>query len=230
MAFGFTYNSGEDFLPIVKYDSRAGRISRRDRTDGGNTDVDITRSFKAVFDFENLEVGWINFPAGAAPSFSMARIGEPMPPKPSDGHKQGIRIQIKLGKDCGGDLRELASNAGAFLRGTEKLHDQYLAEVKNNPGKLPVVALVDSVPETTGKGEKKSTNYVPVWQIIQWVNRPVDLVYKPRGSAPEAAPSTAPQQPSFGYTPPSTGSTQAPPPAAAPAPAPQPVAAEEDFG
>ena len=227
MAFGFTYNSGEDFLPICKYDARAGRISRRDRTDQGNTDVDITRAFKAVFDFENLEVGWINFPAGAAPSFSMAKIGEPMPPKPSESHKQGIRIQIKLGKDCGGDLRELASNAGAFLRGTEKLHDQYLAEVKNNPGKLPVVALVDSVAETVGKGEKRSTNYVPVWQIIQWVPRPVDLVYKPRSATQEAAPSTAPQQSSFGYTPPSTGSTHAAPPTAA---APQPVAAEEDFG
>lgn len=227
MAFGFTYNSGEDFLGIVKYDARAGRISRRDRSENGNTDVDITRSFKAVFDFENLEVGWIDFPAGSAPSFSMAKIGEPMPPKPGEKHRQGIRVQVKLGKDCGGDVRELASNAGAFLRGTEKLHDQYLAEVKNNPGKLPVVVLADSVPETVGKGEKKSTNYVPVWQIVQWVPRPAELVYKPRSAAHEAAPATAPQQSSFGYTPPSTGSTQAAPPVAQ---ASQPVAAEEDFG
>jgi len=229
MAFGLTYNGGEDFLPIVKYDARAGRISRRDRGEGGSTDVDITRSFKAVFDFENLEVGWISFPAGGAPSFSMAKVGDPMPPKPSDNHRQGVRIQVKLGKDCGGDVRELASNAGAFLRGTDKLHDQYLAEVKNNPGKLPVVVLSDSVAETVGKGDKKSTNYVPVWQIVQWVPRPAELVYKPRSAAPEAAPSTAPRQESFGYTPPSTGSTHAAPPAA-PAPAPQPVAAEEDFG
>lgn len=225
MAFGFSYNSGEDFLPICKYDSRAGRISRRDRGEAGSTDVDITRTFKAVFDFENLEVGWISFPAGAAPSFNMAKIGEPMPAKPSEQHKQGIRIQIKLGKECGGDVRELASNAGAFLRGTEKLHDQYLKEVVNNPGKLPVVALADAVAETTGKGEKKSTNYVPVWHIINWVKRPEDLTYRPRANA--AAPSTQPAaQGSFGYNPPATGSTQAPPPA----PAPQTVAAEDDFG
>lgn len=226
MAFGFSYNSGEDFLGIVKYDARAGRISRRDRSsDGSSSDIDITRSFKAVFDFENLEVGWINFPAGSAPSFSMARIGAPMPAKPSEQHRQGIRIQIKLGRDCGNDIRELASNAGAFLRGTEKLHDQYLAEVKNHPGKLPVVILADSVAETVGKGEKKSTNYVPVWQITAWVDRPKDLEYKPRSNG--AAPSTqSAEQGSFGYNPPSTGSTQAPPPASAP----QPVSAEEDFG
>lgn len=229
MAFGFSYNTGEDFLPIVKYDARAGRIARRDRVDGNSTDIDITRSFKAVFDFENIELGWINFPAGAAPSFSMARIGEPRPERPSEQHKQGIRLMIKLGKDCGGDVRELASSAGAFLRGTEKLHDEYLAGVKQNPGKLPVVTLLDTVAETIGKGEKRSTNYVPVWQISGWVNRPEGFEYKPRASAPPAA---APQQSSFGYTPPSTGSTHAAPPAAAPAPAPapQPASAEEDFG
>lgn len=226
MAFGFSLTSGEDFLPICKYDSRAGRISRRDRGEGGSTDVDITRTFKAVFDFENLEVGWISFPAGSAPSFSMAKIGEPMPVKPSDMHKNGIRVQIKLGKDCGGDVRELASNAGAFLRGTNKLHDQYLEGVKSNPGKLPVVVLKDAVAETTGKGEKKSTNYVPVWEITAWVKRPDELVYRPRSNG--AAPSTQPaEQPSFGYNPPATGSTQAAPPAA---PAPQAAAAEEDFG
>lgn len=230
MAFGFTYNSGEDFLPIIKYDARAGRIARVDRVDGSSTSVDITRSFKAVFDFENLETGWVDFQAGSAPSFSMARVGSPMPPKPSETHRQGIRILVKLGKDCGGDIRELSSSAVAFLRGTEKLHDDYLAGAAANPGKLPVVALVDTVAETTGKGDRKSTNYVPVWQIQAWVNRPEGLVYKPRGAAPaaHAAPATQPaQQGSFGYTPPTTGSTHAAPPTA---PAPQPVAAEEDFG
>lgn len=225
--FGFTFNSGEDFLPFVKYDARAGRLSRVDRVDGSSVPTDITRSFKAIFDFENVEMGWIAFPAGSAPSFSMSREGEPRPPRPSEDHKQGIRVLVKLSKDCGGDVRELASNARSFLIGTEKVYVQYQNERANNPGKLPVIVLADTAVETTGKGEKKSTNYAPVWQIVSWVSRPEDLVYKPRQSS-AAAPSAPPAaQGSFGYTPPSTGSTQAAPP---PAPAAQPVSAEDDFG
>ena len=66
--FGFSteMSGGGDFTPIVKYDSRAGRIFRVDRVqtnDGFVSDpVDITQGFKAVFDFENIEVGWIDFP------------------------------------------------------------------------------------------------------------------------------------------------------------------------
>ena len=54
MALGFNLGSGGgggDFLPIIKYDARAGRLFRVDREDGVSTSVDITRNFKAVFDF-----------------------------------------------------------------------------------------------------------------------------------------------------------------------------------
>jgi hypothetical protein len=63
MALGMNYDTsgGGDFLPIVKYDARAGRIFRVDRLDRVNNPVDITRSFKAVIDLENIEVGWLDF-------------------------------------------------------------------------------------------------------------------------------------------------------------------------
>jgi hypothetical protein len=223
MAFGFTFNSGEDFLPIIKYDARAGRLSRRDRINNENTDVDITRTFKAVFDFENVEVGWINFPAGGAPDFRLVPYdGSPMPPKPGDTYKQGLRMMVKLGKECGGDVRELASNAAAFLEGINKLHDAYLSGVAQNPGKLPVVTLQDSIATTKGSGEKKSTNYVPVFAITGWVPRPQDLVHKPRSQSASSGPAAAPAS----GAPPATGSTvAAPPPASQPAPA-----AADDFG
>lgn len=204
MALGLDLSSPEsgEIIPIVKFDAKAGRMFRRDRVNGENDIVDITRSFKAVFDFENIEVGTINFDTGSAPDFAVARIGEPAPARPSDKHRPGARVLVKLAKDCGGDIRELASTAKAFLNGLNAAHDAYLAGVKDNPGKLPVVALKDTTPITTGEGAKKSTNYAPLFEIVSWVDRPADLVYVPklRSVRPEAQAATS--------APPSTGSSR----------------------
>lgn len=213
MALGLaTESSGGDFLPILKFDARAGRFFRRDRNGTENVEVDITKAFKAVVDMENIEVGYINFATGGAPDFVLVPLGDPMPQKPSDGHKQGFRIVCKLGNDCGGDLREFSSCAKVVIRGIDALHEAYLAGEKQNPGKLPVIVLKDTVPITT-EGKQKSTNYQPVFEIVSWAPRPKDMQPQPRGKT--ASPSVAP----------STGSTQVPPPAPKPA-----MADAEDFG
>lgn len=211
---------GGNFLPIVKYDARAGRMARVDRVDGENTSVDITNNFKAVFDFENVEIGYIRIAAGSAPDFKVSRYYDKRPiADPKGEYKAGVRFVVKLGKDCGGDVRELASTAGAFLEAAKHLHVEYEKGIVSNPGKLPVVALNGVKPRTTGEGAKKSTNYEPEFKIISWVARPVDLTYTPRGSADVAEESSA-----SASTPPATGSSRAAPPATAMA------TAEEDFG
>ena len=223
MALGINFSAGSgggDILPYCKYDARAGRLSRIDYMGGENTAVDISKTFKAVMDLENIEIGWLNFSSGGAPDMAVSKFGTPMPAQPTPEHKQGVRLLMKLGKDCGGDVRELSSSAKAFLRGLDDLHSQYLEGVKANPGKLPVVSLKDTVPVTTGEGARKSTNYVPVWELVSWVSRPADLQYQPKARAVAAAPSTA----SFGG-PPSTGSTQMAPPSAGTA-----QDSEDDFG
>ena len=225
MALGFEYggSGGGNFLPIVKYDARAGRFFRVDREDGTSIPTDITRNFKAVFDFENMEIGWICFNAGSAPDFQMGPFGQARPAKPSENHKGGIRMVIKLSGECGGDCRELAGTAAAMMRGIDALHDEYLAGVKANPGKLPVVVLEDTVALESGSGAKKSTNYQPVFKIASWVKRPADLADAPSRGSSDAAPASAPRS-----APPATGSTRAAAPAArAPAPA---MADDEDFG
>jgi hypothetical protein len=232
MALGLQTEStgGGDFLPVCKYDSRAGRFFRQDKGDNGTASIDITRAFKAVFDFENIEVGWIMFAAGQAPSFAMVKFGQVLPARPNDNHNQGFRIAIKLSKDCGGDVREFASTARACLRGLDAIHTQYEAEKAAHPGQLPVVILKDTVPVTSGNGDKKSTNYDPIFEIVSWVNRPADLVYTPRAPAkPSAAAQTAATgsvgTQSTHRGPPATGSTAAPPPATQTA-----APAGDDFG
>lgn len=222
MGLGLKISSGsKDFLPIIKYDARAGRVFRVDKTDGISTPVDITKKFTAVFDFENVEVGYINFATGSAPDFVMVPLGSALPVCPSENHKQGMRMTVKLGRDCGGDCRELAGTSGAFLASMEKLHDEYLVGAEQNAGKLPVVSLADTVAIESGSGARKSTNYRPVFEITSWVNRPKDLGANTQDAEqPPATPART--------APPSTGSSRAPAPVArTPAPA---MADDEDFG
>ena len=223
MALGLNYSStgGEDILPIVKFDARAGRIIRIDRVDNQTEEVDITKNFAAVFDLENIEVGSISFAAGRGPLFDMVPVGQPVPAPAGEDFKSGFRFMVKLSAACGGDQnapREMASTAKAFQEGLDKLHDDYLTGLKENPGKLPVVILEDTkVKKTEGKTQT-SSNYMPVFKIQKWVARPSDLVPVPRGrlNASKSAPSSSPA---------STGSTRAA------APAPQTTSdAEDDFG
>jgi hypothetical protein len=184
MAFGININgSSGTITPIIKYDSRAGRMQRIDRVDGVSTPVDITNDFKAIMDLENVEQGWIDFSPGRAPSFALSRIGQPLPKQPTPEHRQGVRIMLKL---ANGDVRELATAAKAALGGLDELHTAYEAGKAANPGMLPVVVLKSTVPITTGSGAMKSTNYRPVFEIVGWAPRPADLVWSPK-NAEEAA-------------------------------------------
>jgi len=214
MAFGFSYeNSGGNIIPILKFDARAGRFFRVDREDGQNTPVDITQNFKAVMDFDNVEVGFINFPAGAAPEFRMVKLGQPMPENPGGKFRQGIRMMLKLGKDCGGDIREIATTAKAVLGAFDGCHTAYTAGLAQNVGKLPVIELETTIPIVTqgrddGGNPVKTTNYAPVFKRSAWVNRPEDLVFVPKGGGDSVIPAAAGPAVPSASTPPSTGSTQ----------------------
>ena len=212
MALGVNYEAadGGEIMPIIKYDSRSGRVQRIDRIDGESKITEITSKFKAVFDFANIETGFIEFGTGSAPSFSVTRLADGKPAvRPTPTHKPGVRVMVKLHKDCGGDIRELASVAKAFLRGIDDLHNAYLKGLGSHQSdELPVVVIKETIPVTTEGGGQKSTNYSPVFEIIGWVKRPADLVYTPKHATAPAGAQGAP----------TTGSTKVGAPAAAAAP------------
>jgi hypothetical protein len=181
----------------VKYDARAGRLFRVDRTqsDGSweSNTVEITPVFQAVMDLENIELGWLYFPTNGAPEIDVAPYGKPIPPKPSDKARPGYRVHMKLGKQAGGDIREMAANAAVSIAGMDALHDLYLKDRAGHPGELPVVRLEKTTAiVTTGKGQDgkpvSSQNYQPVWQIVGWAKRPDDLL--PPGAQPPTSHAT----------------------------------------
>lgn len=204
MALGLPEAGGGNRVPIVKYDARAGRLFRVDREKGMSGQfeshpVEITAAFQAVFDLERIELGWLSFPTNAAPSIVTAPYGEPLPPRPDANHRTGFRVNILLGRTCGGDVREMAANADASIKGMDALHDAYLAGVKGYPGKLPVVKLGGTTAKVTQGKAATSTNYIPVWEIVAWVDRPASLsaeaIAALRTGGPEgAAPAPQPVQ------------------------------------
>src|SRR4051812_1030930 len=131
LGFGLNLSSGSDFLPIVKFDARLGKAFRVDRDDNGERQqVDITEAFEAAVDFAHAEAGWALFQSGQAPDFEMGPIGA-LPPRPSQNHRQGVRLRIMLASKAADGherLREVATTARSVIRGLEALYKVWLVK------------------------------------------------------------------------------------------------------
>lgn len=233
MGLGLQTGGGGEARPFVKYDARAGRLFRVDRTQDAtgawvSEQVDITQQAQFVADLQNIEVGWINY-SDQGPVRAMTTLGNAVPERPpgtdkngKPAFKQGFSMQLAMPKDLGGGLREFSSTAGCVIEALDELHDSYSAAAESKTGKLPVVSIANVLPVKNGQ----STNYKPVFKISAWVDRPPTLVAAtPKTNGHTAtAPASKPAA-----TPPATGSTQVAAPVAAPAQAATPVAAG-DFG
>lgn len=205
-----------NFTPYAKFDARAGRWF----TKGADGDIDITDGFTAVFDFEQIEVGWMMFASGVAPSYVVQDISLGVSAKPQgDQWKQGFKLNIALpGSIAGGGARELSSTAKALIGVIDRLHTEYANAPEKSQGKLPVLKMNGTTVVETKGPQGVTRNYSPNLAIASWVDRPAAL---PKKNGVIAAPvSAAPASP------PATGSTAVPPPAPKAAPAP----AAMDFG
>ena len=165
------------------------RVERIDR--GGqfvSEPVDITDSFEAIFDLENVEVGWLLLGPNRAPDMKLVPRGERRPEQPSAKHKYGFRVVVKLSRECSGNnepVRELLGSARELLSGMERLHLDYKAEKDKHPGLLPLVALKGSWsgPPKTGstrvfrpgqeqpKSRRMKEKHIPNFRIVGRVPR-----------------------------------------------------------
>lgn len=206
MALGIVTEASGNFVPFIKFDARAGRWFRKaDRERGEAADVDITNGFAAVFDFENIEVGWMYMAAGQAPAYVMQHVSKGIPPKPEGEFKQGFRMRVMLSNDLGGGVYELAASAKAIISRIDAAHTIYSQAAESKQNKLPIFACTgtDVIETQTPKGVTR--NYAPQFVLSGWVDRPAGL-------AGEAAAAPAPAPVSAG--PAATGSTAVPPPSA----------------
>lgn len=197
-------SGGGDRLPVLKYDARAGRFFLMDRVETNGTwetvqtELAIATATFAM-DFGSVEVGWFLFPKGAAPMMVTVPFGQALPPQPAavgtvkddrtgkerpNNFKQGFRLKVAgkaLAGTVNGTVRELAANAGVTIEGLNELHTAFEAAPEAAAGKIPVVKVAQVIPTKAGQ----STNYKPVFEIVAWADRPVDML-GPRTVPPPA--------------------------------------------
>lgn len=198
--FGLSIGSGKDFLPTIRINGKDGGIERS-TWDGTNRGLEVIEDFVALFDFATLKVGWIEF-TDRGPDKRLVAIGDPLPDRPSEKHKQGVELVVYLPGGLG--CHELCSTAIGVVAALETVYMNTVAapEWDNGNGQVPVVRLTEFIKEKTRHGNRA----VPVFEIIGWNDRPKELeehraVPRPRAAMPSVS------------RPAETGSTQMTPPA-----------------
>src|SRR5262249_36332406 len=63
------------------------------------------------------------------PEMKMVHAGEDPGDPPSDKHKEGVRLIVKMDESLGGEVRELLSTSWAMWTAIDALHDDYTAAV-----------------------------------------------------------------------------------------------------
>jgi hypothetical protein len=127
--------------------------------------------FRALFDLENLEVGWIGFIKGEGLNTRLVRIGGDYGDPPSDKHQEGLRLVIKVDESLGGELRECISTAVSMWSAIDRLHDDYRAAASAHPGCMPAVDITG----TREEGTQNKRLLVPIFAIVGWQPRPYEL-------------------------------------------------------
>lgn len=181
---------GGDIIPIVKFDAKAGDFIRVDRAQNASgewekSNIEMSLPLSVVMDMAEIETGWLSFDSGA-PDFKMVKVGEQMPPKPTDNHKQAFRVRL-FGSELG--LREFSSQAKTVIREMDALHNQFEADRGNNPGKLPVVTISGTKTITVSTPQGENRFKVPEWSITSWADRPAGMDGAAAPTPTAAAPS-----------------------------------------
>ena len=155
-----------------------------------NQDGEFTLE-KFVFDYENLQTGWMLIAVGVYEFNADESLGRKAA-QPSPEHKRGFKATF-YNKTMG--IAEFSANGAGANMGLEALYKQVQAQAGANVGKLPVVEYTGSRPEKVGKGSTR----VPEFNVTGWVARPAALqegaAQEPEMSAPAPSAKPAPSKP-----------------------------------
>ena len=193
MAFGMKAPIVRDFMEIVKYDARAGRMFRVDYDPNTHekSPVDITSPPpKFAIDFGSLQVGYGHFAPGG-PELRVVPIGCELPPYPTEKDDKG-RLMFKpvfrvtvFGNILNG-LREFASSANCVLEAVDDLYQKFCAAPEAQTGRIPIVELTKTILTQMGKGARQTNIYVPCFAIAGWTERVSEM-------GPRTVPPPKPQ-------------------------------------
>lgn len=170
-------SSGGGSGNYIRFSPQVNAWTKKDE-DGNYIEFKFTQ---AVFDFENVQTGWMLIATGQFEFLPDNTLGKKTA-QPSPEHKRGFK-SVFYSKELGGVVEYSANGAGANM-GLEALWKKVQAQAQDNAGKLPVVEYKGSTPVKAGKG----TTRIPNFDVVKWVARPASLqegaVAEPQISAP----------------------------------------------
>jgi hypothetical protein len=173
MAIGKRRGGGAS-APLLKYDARVGRFYTQDRVyergEWQNVQNDVTDNLRVLFDLDNLKIGWIHFPKGAAPNCSLVPAGEEIGEAPTEDHREGLRVMALLSGES--QAREVLSTALGLWNAIDRLHDDYVDGAAEHPGQLP---LVTAAKFNTVKNKAGGVSVEPMFSILGWIERPAEF-------------------------------------------------------
>jgi hypothetical protein len=183
MGLNISNGGGEDFVPFLKYNAKAGRwYVRKDEND-----VEINNP-TFVIDFDNIKTGWFLFEAGIPPSIAFDKDLSTPAAKPSEKHKRGFEVNV-FSKSMLDGVRVFSSTSGIVGSSINAIYEQYEKEKAANNGSLPVVQCAGVTPEVG----KHGTNYKPNLSIVKWTSRPAEFdAINTNAPAPQVAPASIP--------------------------------------
>ena len=190
MGFGLNLNAGGDFLPIVKFDARAGRIFRIDREDTGGK----TRSTSQLLRGGSRLSEWrgrlgrfsvwpgTRFRHGADRRAAAATADE----EPRPGRAPAPHAVVERRRAARSGCAKWRRRQRRAIGGLEAL-TTWLAGREQTRARRCVARLAGVKPVPSGGGGQKSTNYEPTFAIVKWVKAPAEFAAASRtaGAAPQ---------------------------------------------
>lgn len=166
-------SGNSEFMSIVKFGAESGRLFRIDRVGGSagfeNVPTEILPGARMVFDFGSIAEGWVLLVAGQAPSLALVPAGQALPQRPSQEHRQGVRVIIHLGQQ--GGVREFMSASKSVTGAIADLYMQFEAAPEAATGKVPIVDFQGSTMHVQKNSYGTRQLYTPRLVITGWIER-----------------------------------------------------------
>lgn len=179
MGLYYGEESNGDFLPYLGFNAKSDKWF----LNVNQEKVALKGDVVFVADLANIKTGWFLFQEGGAPMIVLDESLEKPAANPGGKYKRGAKFALFMKGDHPG-VYEFSTNSKNVMMALSDLHDAYLEGEKSNKGKLPVVAVKDSLEvKCSFKNEDGSngaaTNYKPVFSIDKWVDRPKEFDSEP---------------------------------------------------
>lgn len=206
MAFGMQVQTG-NFLPICKYDARAGKFMVvNKRMDGGSDTIEVPPGTKFALDIGTLEAGYVMFTdKGPVRRMVPYTDGVRLPDQPDEKDAEGKLMYrpgfwVKVAGQALEGVREWCSNAAVLVNALDEFYQQIIHTSEAAQGQIPLISIPSTTAVKSGSGARSSTNYGPVFRLEGWVDRPGDLGPRtvplspaPNGHGPVVTPQPRPQ-------------------------------------